>query len=155
METAVTSFLTKKGIPFTVKEHRSPALTCETAAQERGVRVSQIVKCMVGETDAGSLVVMMLPGDRTLKSSKAKKWLRAKSLQLVAPERLASDHGLTVGAISPIQLRGKATMLMDPTVLEEEVVDISSGHPLAGVELSSSVLREVLGAELVSIVSLN
>ena len=155
METEVTRFLDEYGVDYTIKEHTQPALTCEIAAEERGVRVSQIVKCMIGETDARQLVVMLLPGDRTLKSSKARKRIGAKSLNLVDPTRLAKELGLIVGAISPIQLLGRARVLMDPSVLQEAVVDISSGDPLAGVELASSDLRDLLDAELVDIVSVN
>ncbi len=153
MKTTVTEYLDSQGISYKLKQHKNPALTCETAATERGVRVSQIVKCMIGETDSDSIVVMLLPGDRTLKSSKARKWLKAASLHLVPPERLAEEYALTVGAISPIQFLGKAVILMDPSVLDEEVVDISSGDPLSGVELSSSDLRDVLEAKMVEIIS--
>lgn len=108
---------------------------------------------MVGEYDAGKLVVMLVPGDRTLKSSRARKHLRAASLSLVDPKKLAHDLGLTVGAISPVQFVDKAVILMDPSVLDEEIVDISSGDPLAGIELSSTDLRDALDAEMVEIVS--
>ena len=85
MKTDVTEALDQAGINYTVKEHAEPALTCETAAEQRGVRVSQIVKCMVGESDGHQLVVMLIPGDRTLKASKARKRLKAVSLNLVSP----------------------------------------------------------------------
>jgi Cys-tRNA(Pro) deacylase len=153
VNTPVTDYLDDHGIAFQLKEHQQSALTCESAAVERGVRVSQIVKCMVGETDRGELAVMLLPGDRRLKSSKARKWLKAGRLDLIPPDRLAAEHGLVVGAISPIQLLGKAQILMDPSVLDEELVDISSGDPMAGIELPSTVLRDLLKAEVVSIVS--
>jgi prolyl-tRNA editing enzyme YbaK/EbsC (Cys-tRNA(Pro) deacylase) len=42
---------------------------------------------------------------------------------------------------------------MDPTVLEEELVDISSGGPCAGIELASADLREFVGAQVEDIVS--
>jgi Cys-tRNA(Pro)/Cys-tRNA(Cys) deacylase len=135
-------------VPYTLKPHQRPALTCELAAEERGVRLSQIVKCMIGTTDQGELVAMLLPGDRKLKSGKARKCLNAKSIQLVSPEVLKTDHNLIVGAISPVDLIGRARILMDPGVLDEEVVDISSGDPLAGIELSSAELRELLGAQI-------
>jgi len=108
---------------------------------------------MVGETDGESYVVMLIPGDKLLKSSKARKWLKSSTLNLIPPARLAEDLGLTVGAISPIQLVDKAVILMDPSVLLEEIVDISSGDPLAGVELSSKALQETLGAALVDMIS--
>jgi Cys-tRNA(Pro) deacylase len=153
VNTTVTDYLDQQGVAYTIKTHSRPALTCETAAAERGVRVSQIVKCMIGETETGQVVVMLLPGDKTLKSSKARKFLGAKSLQLVPPPRLAEEFGLTVGAISPVQLLDRSTILMDPSVLDEKTVDISSGDPLAGVELAAADLRDVLDARLVEMVS--
>ncbi len=106
---------------------------------------------MIGETDQGELVAMLLSGDRKLKSSKARKWLNARSLQLVSPEVLKTEHNLIVGAISPVDLIGRARIVMDPGVLEEEFVDISSGDPLAGIELSSKELRDLLDAQLAEI----
>jgi Cys-tRNA(Pro)/Cys-tRNA(Cys) deacylase len=141
-------YLRSRGIAYTLKPHQRPALTCELAAQERGVRLSQIVKCMIGETEQQVLVAMLLPGDRKLKSSKARKWLKVKSLQLVPPEALRTEYDLIVGAISPVDLIGRATILMDPAVLDEEVVDISSGDPLAGLELPSKDLRDLLDAQV-------
>ena len=49
METDVTRMLNDAGIPYTPKPHAKPVYTCKDAARERGVRVSQIVKCMVGK----------------------------------------------------------------------------------------------------------
>ena len=155
MNTDVSEALDRAGISYAVKKHAEPALTCVSAAQQRGVRVSQIVKCMVGESGDNQLVVMLIPGDRTLKASKARKWIKAARLNLVDPARLAHELGLTVGAISPVQLLDRAVILMDPSVLEEEIVDISSGDPLAGIELKSADLRAYLGAELVEMISKN
>jgi len=149
----VTGSLRAAGIQFVVKPHREAALTAETAAQQRDVRVSQIVKCMIARSEQGEVVVLLIPGDRTLKLRKARKLVDGHPLALVPPEELASAFEVTVGAISPVQFLGKAPIFMDPTVLEEELVDISSGDPLAGVELTSRDLRAFLGAEVVDIVS--
>jgi Cys-tRNA(Pro)/Cys-tRNA(Cys) deacylase len=155
VRTSVTDLLDSLGVAYAVKTHEQPALTAETAAAERRVRVSQIVKCMVGRTNSEQLVVMLIPGDRKLKSSRARKHVRAASLDLVPPNLLESELGLIVGAISPTQLLGQARILMDPLVLDEEFVDISSADPMAGVELRSLDLQSVLGAELVPITSVN
>lgn len=153
MKTDVTDYLDEMNVRYVVKPHREAALTAEAAARERGVRVSQIVKCMIGETESGRLVAMLIPGDKRLKSSKARKRVGASSLKLVAPERLVADFGLVVGAISPTQLVGRALILADPTVLAQERITISSGDPLAGLELSAHDLLDAVGAEQVDIVS--
>ena len=67
METEVTKALEAAGVTFEVRKHSEPVFTCETAAAERGVRVAQIVKCMVGRSPEGQLFAMLIPGDRLLK----------------------------------------------------------------------------------------
>jgi len=148
----VTRPLDEAGVQFTIKPHEEIALTSSDAAEHRGVRVSQIVKCMVARSEQGDLCVALLPGDRTLKLRKVRKVV-GSPLALVDPEELTNDMGLTVGAISPLQLVGRARIFMDPTVLEEDLVDISSGDLRAGIELSSAELQAVLDAEIFDLVS--
>jgi Cys-tRNA(Pro) deacylase len=148
----VTRPLNDAGIQFTIKPHEQVAFTATDAAEHRGVRVSQIVKCLVARSEQGDLCAALLPGDRTLKLRKVRKVI-GSPLALVDPRELASDMGLTVGAISPFHLVGKARIFMDPTVLEEELVDISSGDLRAGIELRSKALLEVLDAEICDLIS--
>jgi Cys-tRNA(Pro)/Cys-tRNA(Cys) deacylase len=149
----VTGLLRRGGVPFTMKPHREPALTAETAAEQRGVHVSQIVKCMIAQSAEGDLLVLLIPGDKTLKLKKARKLMGGSPVALMDPKELAEKHQVTVGAISPVQFLGKARIFMDPTVLEQGVVDISSGDPLAGIELASQDLHTFLNAEVADIIS--
>lgn len=150
---AVTGPLSEAGISFTLKPHAEPALTSEAAAEQRGVRVSQIVKCMVARSEDGQLVALLIPGDRTLKLKKVRKYVGGSPLALVDPTQLAEELGVTVGAISPVQLIGRVRIFMDPTMLAEDQVDISSGDPLGGVELQSADLQRFLDAEVADIIS--
>lgn len=149
----VTRPLREAGIDFVMKPHEEVALRADTAAEQRGIRLSQIVKCMVACTDAGELVILLIPGDRTLKLRKVRKFMGGAPLALMNAEELARDHEVTIGAISPVHFHGKAPIFMDPTVLEEEMVDISSGDLTAGVELRSTDLRDFLGAQVADVVS--
>jgi len=150
---AVTEPLRQAGIEFVVKRHEEIVLRSDLVAEQRGVRLSQIVKCMVACTEAGELAVLLIPGDRTLKLRKVRKFMGGAALTLMDPAQLERDHEVTVGAISPVQFHGKALILMDPTVLDEEMVDISSGDPTAGIELRSTDLRAFLGAHVADVVS--
>jgi prolyl-tRNA editing enzyme YbaK/EbsC (Cys-tRNA(Pro) deacylase) len=152
---AVTGPLREAGIPFVMKPHSEPALTSEAAAQQRGIRLSQVVKCMVASAATGELTVLLIPGDRTLKLRKVRKLTGGGPLALADPGQLVREHQVTIGAISPMHFQGKAAIFMDHTVLQEELVDISSGDLMAGVELASADLRDFLGAEVADIVSVN
>ena len=154
METPVTAFLRGKSISFLIKTHSNPVFTCEDAARERGVKINQIVKCMVGRDTSNALHVMLLPGDRILKIKKVRHLAGGIKVDLIAPDQLAEEYGLIVGAISPIQFLDKnATFYMDDTLFEETDVDISSGDPGAGIELKCTDLYEVLGAKKCDIIS--
>jgi prolyl-tRNA editing enzyme YbaK/EbsC (Cys-tRNA(Pro) deacylase) len=143
--TSVTELLDRCGVEYVVRKHEAPAFTSEDAARERGVRISQIAKCMVGEKVGGSLVVMIIPGDRTLKIKKVRQALGGVCVTLLATDQLEDRLGLTVGAITPMQfLELGATFVMDPSVLDEEWVDVSSGDPMAGLELRSADLHRIL-----------
>jgi len=153
MRASAIEFLDAAGVEYTVKPHNRDVYTCEDAARERGVRLSQIVKCMVGRDPTGGLHVMLLPGDKTLKLRKARQAAGGRRIELVPREGLEVQFGATVGAISPVQYVGRAAIYMDTTVLREEFVDISSGEPDAGVELRARDLLRVLGATECDIVS--
>ena len=153
MRTNVTKILDDAGIPYTLKPHAGPVYTCEDAARERGVRISQIVKCMVGKDSTGIVHVMLIPGDKTLKLKKVRQIAGGVRVELVSPEQLADEYDLTVGAISPTQFIGKGRFYMDNTVFLDEDVDISSGDPSAGIELKAEALCALLCAERCDIIS--
>nr|WP_294548309.1 YbaK/EbsC family protein [uncultured Rhodopila sp.] len=153
METVVTRFLSERGIPYKLKRHSLPAYNCEDAARERGVRVSQIVKCMVGMDIEGGLHVMLIPGDRVLKLKKVRSVAGGIKIDLVGREALAEDFDVVVGAISPTQFFGNADFYIDHSVFLEDDVDISSGDLTAGVELNALHLEALLGAMRCDIVS--
>ena len=153
MKTSVTQFLDSVGISYEIKPHKRKVYTCEDAARERGVRLSQIVKCMIGRDQAGNISVMLIPGDKILKLKKVRQVAGGIRIDLVPPEELTEELGLTVGAISPIQLLGLATFYIDNSIFREEFVDISSGEPDAGIELRAMSLRDILGASQCDIIS--
>jgi prolyl-tRNA editing enzyme YbaK/EbsC (Cys-tRNA(Pro) deacylase) len=140
VKTSVTEFLDAAGVQYEVKPHRAPVYTCEEAARERGVRLSQIVKCMIGRDPKGQLHVMLLPGDKTLKLKRVRQTAGGARVELISPDRLAEEFGVVVGAISPFQFVGRARIYMDNSIFEEALVDISSGSPDAGVDLAAERL---------------
>ena len=155
METQVTKILDQNGVQYKIKQHQNEALTCELAAKERGCKISQIVKTMVGKDDQGSYHVCLIPGDKTLKIKKVRKEAGGIKIDLVNPDNIAKELNLIVGAISPLVFPEGTKFYIDPTVLNEEYIDISSGDPLAGVELLSEDLVAIIDAKVCDIISAN
>ncbi len=146
MHTSVTTFLDRAAVPYEVKPHSAEAYTCEDAARERCVRLSQIVKTMVGADSYDAIHIMLIPGDRKLDLKRVRQIAGGVRIALVPPADIAERFGVTVGAISPTQFVGRARFYMDNSVFRETLVDISSGSPDAGVELRAEDLCRVLEA---------
>jgi Cys-tRNA(Pro) deacylase len=145
MNTAITRKLDQLKIKYKIKPHRMPAFTSEDAARERCVRLSQIVKTMLLMDGSGRIVVAVLPGNRRLDIKALKKVTKAKDLRFVDREIIERRLGFVTGAIAPIAefLEGML-IFVDPSVFIEEMVDISSGDPRAGLELNSSDFEKLL-----------
>jgi len=155
METNVTKTLDYHGIEYVIKKHENPVFTCEDAARERKVRITQVLKCMVGKDNKSNVYVTLIPGDRTLKIQKLRQITGEKKIELVPPEELSGRFGLTVGAISPIHFMGNANFYLDESSLLEDRITISSGLPDAGVELKMSDLVALINPIICDIKSIN
>ena len=152
LKTQLTDFLDEQMIPYRVKYHSKPVFTSEDAAIERGVRLSQIVKTML-LADGNDILVAVLPSHKRLDVKKLKKLSGHKNLQFMDKESIERRTGLIVGAVAPIgRVMEGIPLFVDPSVFDEEFLDISSGDPNAGLELHRDDLRFLLsGATLIDI----
>jgi Cys-tRNA(Pro) deacylase len=143
-KTQVTDYIDEQKIPYRLKYHSKPVFTSEEAAIERGVRLSQVVKTLL--LGAGDFVVIaVLPSHKRLDIKKLKKITGNKNLQLMDKRVIEQKTGLTVGAVSPVGSGLKSLpMFVDPSVFDEEFLDISSGDPMAGLELHRDALKGLL-----------
>jgi len=143
-KTQVTDYIDEQKIPYRLKYHSKPVFTSEDAAIERGVRLSQVVKTLL--LGAGDFVVVaVLPSHKRLDIKKLKKITGNKNLQLMDKRVIEQKTGLTVGAVSPVGSGLKSLpMFVDPSVFDEEFLDISSGDPMAGLELHRDALKGLL-----------
>lgn len=97
---------------------------------------------------------MLIPGDKILKIKRVRQVAKGKRIELLHPDKISNQLSSTVGALSPIQLLGKAKQFfIDNNVFREEYIDISSGEPDSGIEMRSDTLTEILKAIRCDIVS--
>ena len=144
VKTRVTDFLDEQRIPYKAKSHSKPVFTSEEAAVERGVNLSQIVKTML-LSDGDQVIVAVLPAHKRLDVKKLKKLSGHKNLQFMGKESIERKTGLIVGAVAPIgRVLEGMSIFVDPSVFDEELLDISSGDPNAGLELHRDALKDLL-----------
>jgi prolyl-tRNA editing enzyme YbaK/EbsC (Cys-tRNA(Pro) deacylase) len=143
----VLEVLEAAGVSYRIREHGTAAFTSEAAAQERDVRLSQIVKVILLRPRANSdeILVAVLPGDRRLEWPKLKALFGGRGVTFLEQDAIVARLGLVPGAISPLHpnLAG-LPMVIDSSLLEEESVDLSSGSLDAGVEIQSAALLRML-----------
>ncbi len=143
-KTTLTDFLDEKMVPYRIKPHSRPVFTSEDASVERGVRLSQIVKTML-LTDGHDTLAAVLPSHKRIDLKKLKKLSGRKNLQFMDRACIERDTGLTVGAVAPIGgFLETIRIFVEPSLFDEEFLDISSGDPRAGIELHRDALRGLL-----------
>ena len=153
MDTPVIRHLEAQGVAYRLKPHDQPVYTSEEAAVQRGVRLSQIVKTMLLQTRDHGIVVAVLPGDRRLDVKRVKKLSGEKDLRFMDGPAIQEQLGLVVGAIAPVgETVAGRPVFVDPAVFDEELVDISSGDPGAGVEIRSQDLKRLLTGATVEVI---
>ena len=141
----ITNFLDDNHIEYELKLHDNEVYTCEDAAFQRDVKISQIVKCILLSSKKKYYYLALLPGDKRLNTSDLKKITKEKSLNFVNSEKLINVFDLIPGAVSPLsQKLDTLPKFMDRKIFDEDLVDISSGDPKVGIELESKSLLEVL-----------
>ena len=156
--TITLRILNENDINYSVIKHQIEAYTCEDVSRERDIPINQILKCMVGKNYSGHIYVMMLPGDRKLKMKKMRRLLGGTNLDLISIDELTIDFGLTIGAITPIHFwnmvrEERASFYIDETLLNEEIIDISSGFLNAGIQLKLKDLVMLLKPIICNIVA--
>jgi Cys-tRNA(Pro)/Cys-tRNA(Cys) deacylase len=151
MKTNVMRQLDAAAVNYEVKLHSRQVFTSEDAAEERGVRISQIVKTMLLRLGGGECIAALIPGDRQLDTKQLRQLVGQKNVAMLPRDEVQSVSGYVPGAVSPIGLRRVRRVIVDEHVLDEEFVDISAGRPDAGIELRCADLVRLLNPTIASI----
>ena len=74
-----------------------------------------------------------------------------RRLHFASPDEIEALTGCVMGAVAPIGLPDHVPVVFDEGVLRWEWVSISSGDPMAGLELQARDLQRIAGAAVASI----
>jgi len=150
IRTLPMELLEQRDIPYEAHQHEEDQYTAEGVAQDLGVPVAQVVKAMLVRCDGGWYVLVVIPGDERLDLEKVRATVGAGKVNLASKQEVERVTGYTVGAVSVIGLKqGGVLTFVDEGVLDLEQVIISSGHPEAGLALSTDDMMAALeGAQI-------
>lgn len=136
IETPLMQFLAEQNITFRLLPHQRPSTTIEDAAQQRGIRPSQMVKAILLR-DMGNLYALACaPGDRSVDPKKVRSLLQCRRMTCVDQADVERITGYKIGTVTPLLLKRHMPIVFDPSLLNEGEVTISSGDRMAGIALS-------------------
>ncbi|AUI86977.1 hypothetical protein BS333_11570 [Vibrio azureus] len=136
MQTPLMQFLTTQNIEFRLLEHQRPATTIEDAAEQRGIRPSQMVKTLLLRDMGKQYALACAPGDRSIDPKKVRQALQWRRMTCADQSEVESITGYKVGTVTPLMLKRYMPIVLDPLLLNESEVTISSGDRMAGLALS-------------------
>ncbi len=149
----LTRYLDVQQVPYKLLLHREAVYTVEAAAEQRGVVLGEMVKSILLRDRNRRYVMACVLGAERLDPKAVRKELgdRWKRLSFADASEIQTVTGYEMGAVAPLCLPQEMPVLMDQSIAQLARVNISSGDPMAGVEMAAWDLIRLAGARLASI----
>jgi len=145
--------LDARNIAYRVLPHTEPVFTVEAAAQQRGVVKQEMVKSILLVDGDGRYVLACVTGEARLDPKAVRACLPTgwKRLRFASAAEIEQVTGYVVGAVAPLNLPAELPVIFDSAIAHCKRVSISSGDPMAGLEMDPADLIQAAGAQLASI----
>ena len=139
----IKELLDENKIQYRLYEHE-PVFTSEQAAKVRGAKLKEGVKALVLKTDKGEFILALVAADRKIDLQKLAKVSNNKKLKLANPEEVAKKTECEIGSVPPFgNVLGLKTF-MDPSVIENELVEFNAGLHTASIRMKSKDLVAII-----------
>lgn len=134
-----------------IEEFTAGTPTAEAAAEAVGCDLSQIVKSLVFVCD-GKYAVALVPGDRRASSRKVAAAVEAERARIAGPDDVRAATGFDPGAVAPFPLPAVEHVLMERSLLVNELVWAGAGSPSHMLGIAPPDLLRVARARDVDVV---
>jgi Cys-tRNA(Pro) deacylase len=146
----VHNYLLSCNIPHEIVPIDTPIMTVERAVALLRLDPSEITKSVVLMADDNPLIAI-LPGDKRVSYEKLRDHLHASEIKLAGSQELAELTGYPIGATPPLAHSTKLKTLIDPKVLEAEVIYTGAGDVTAILKMRACDLQKITDGEIISI----
>jgi prolyl-tRNA editing enzyme YbaK/EbsC (Cys-tRNA(Pro) deacylase) len=133
-------YLNDHGLNAEIIPIDAPTGTVEESAKALGCFPENIIKSIVIKDNMGQFYLVILQGDRKIKTLKLKKVLLVKDIKLASPEEVKSNTGYNVGDVPPISL--ELSVIVDELVLNQKMVYAGGGTPQKNLFISIDELLD-------------
>ncbi len=161
IQTKITNLLDAEGVAYRRLPHAEPVFTVEAAAAQRGVVAEEMVKSILlrEKAEPRRYVMACILGTARLDPQAVRAHLSQvqawKRLTFATAEEILAVTGYVQGAVAPLCLPAEVPVVFDQAITRCTRVNISSGDPLLGLELSQQDLSRLAGAQFAPIANLN
>jgi Cys-tRNA(Pro)/Cys-tRNA(Cys) deacylase len=111
-------FLAQVGVDAQLIDLQVPMKTAEAAAQQLGVPVGGIFKSLVFSTDAGEVLVAVLPGDKRVDFKAVARVAGCKKVSFASPEVALRETGYPPGGTPPLGYPKPLRVILDEALLQ-------------------------------------
>lgn len=143
IRTRITEFLDVQGVAYQVLPHSKAVFTVDEAAAQRGVSREEMVKSiLLRESKRRRYVMACVTGAARLNPQAVRQALPGewKRLSFASRTEIEAETGYVPGAVSPLCLPAAIPVVFDHSISHCAKVNISSGDPMAGLELDTADL---------------
>ena len=145
----MTRALEQLNIPYRIFQHPGEVHSLEQAARERGQRPEQVVRSIVFRLAQDEFVMVLIAGPTQISWPALRNYLGQSRLTTATQAEVFSVTGYQVGAVSPFGLPAPLRVLVDQSVLQEEIISLGSGERNITVILKSEdLLKALKGGEV-------
>ena len=153
LKTTITELLDAHNTAYRLLPHSEPVFTVEAAARQRGVVKEEMVKSILLRDKDGHYAMACVLGQarvdpRAVLACMPPDWRR---LQFATKEEILAVTGCVQGAVTPLGLPETVPVIFDEAIARCPRVNISSGDPMAGLELDPNDLISLAKARLAPI----
>ena len=146
----VADFLRAAGAEARLEEFAGGTPTAREAAEAVGCDLSRIVKSLVFLCDSRPVLVLV-PGNRRADAAKIAGVVGAGRVRVARPEEVLDITGFEPGAVAPFPLRRVDRVLVDRTLVFDDLVWIGAGSTRHMAGLPAGELLRLTRAEPVDV----
>jgi len=146
----VSAALREAGAEARLEEFPGGTPTAEDAARAVGCELRQIVKSLLFDCD-GRAVLVLVPGNRRADVRKVAALTSARRATVAGRARVEEATGYAPGAVAPFPLRRVERVLIEKSLLGEDVLWIGAGSTRHMAGLPATELVRVSRAQPVDV----
>lgn len=146
----VTEHLASKGLDFEVLQHE-PAVTSLAEAHTLGIPEDEVVKTVVLDVRTGHAFAV-LPANCDIDLDKIRSAINSRHVELATEEEIERDYPeFELGAIPPLGALVRTPLIVDPQVLDHDVVVFAAGTQAESVRMRT---QDLFAASMMKVASI-